>query len=567
MSGIVGQINTKKTLNKMLDVIPYRGKYQRFYNDGFISLAKCSFDKKAINETKEYIVLFDGNTQHKSKSNEEYIVNLYKKYQEDAFNKIKGSFSVCIYDKKKQKMVLARDKFGRKPLYYTKEKFMFASEIKCILENEDYDKKLNEDILKDMFLYQTNPNEETIFKGIYKVPAGGYAVYEDGKIKTLKYYNFMFNNLVYDEDELVEKIKTAVKTNFKFQKDKASFLSSGIDSSLIVSASKVKDTYTIGYQDEEFSESYHTNSLCKVLDINNNVKYLSKDEFLKEIRTIQIALDEPCMDPAVIALYFGAKEASLKYNKIYSGEGADELFGGYNTYLDVIKYHKYRKLPKWFKKLIFKICNKLPEIKGVNFLLRRTSNINEYYAGVARIFNERTLNKLLKTNKNSNLIKYNKVIKNDYDELEQMQIVDINYWLNAEINATERMCIINNLEVSMPFLSDEMVDIASKVPTSFKIKGNMTKTILRQAAKEIIPNNAYQNKKLGFPVPIRKWIRTEEYYKEFLKVLTSKESKEFFNQKFLLKMLNDTYVGKKDYSKQVFSIYSFLIWYQEYFDN
>ena len=185
MSGIVGQINNHKSLEKCLDVISYRGKYFTFYNDDFIGLAKCSFNKKRIYENREFLILFDGSIEHKSKSNEDYILNLYKKYKEEAFNKIKGPFSLCIYDKKNKKIVLARDKFGRKPLYYTTDNFTFASEIKCILQTE-YNKKFNENILKDLFLYHTNPSDETMFKGIFKVPAGSYVIYHEGMVEVKK---------------------------------------------------------------------------------------------------------------------------------------------------------------------------------------------------------------------------------------------------------------------------------------------------------------------------------------------------------------------------------------------
>ena len=479
MSGMVGQVNRKDNLERMLNVITYRGKNQKTYIDDFIGLAKCDNNKKSIYENGEYIVLFDGNIEHQSKSNEDYIVNNYKKYKEDAFIKIKGSFSICIYNRKEQELILVRDKFGRKPLYYRKDDFAFASEIKCLLEDDNYQRKLNKDILKDYFLYQTNPSDETIFKGIYKVPAGGIVIYKNGIVKDKKYYNFDFKNLIYDESELEEKIKANITNYFVFKKDTASFLSSGIDSSLIVSASKVKDTYTVSYDDLEYSESYHTESLCNTLNIKNNIKILSKKSFLKEIENIEYFMDEPCFDPAVIALYFGAKEAKGSYKYIYSGEGADELFAGYNSYLDTVKYRQYQKIPNFVKKIIYFGCNHMPEFKGVNFLLRRCGNVQNDYRGVARIFNERTLNKLLlkKYQKTNN---YNTVIKNEYDDLEAMQIIDINNFLLAETNATERMCAVNDLEVIMPFLNDELVSIASNIPSSYKINGNITKQILTQ---------------------------------------------------------------------------------------
>ncbi|MBQ6841303.1 MAG: hypothetical protein IJO63_04230 [Bacilli bacterium] len=563
MSGIVGQINKSDNLKEMLKLLRHRGKFISTYNDEFISLAKCTLKKEDIYENGNYIIIYDGNIECKNKVPEEYLLNLYKKYKEDAFSKIKGSFSICIYNKKEECIILARDKFGRKPLYYTKDNFIFASEVKCILENLDYE--LNENILIDYFTYLHNPYEETIFKGIYKVPSGSYIIYKNNSIEVKKYYEFEFKNLIYDEEELKDKIKNNLEKNFKHNKETASFLSSGIDSSLIVTLSKPKDTYTIGYDESSYSETYHTGSLCNYLNINNNVKIVNYKEFLKRIKEVQYQMDEPCLDPAAVALSFAPKMVKENYKYIYSGEGSDELFAGYNTYLDMVKYRKYTMYPKCFKKLICNICRMLPEIKGVNFLLRRFSDTKEYYVGVSKIFNERTLKKLVNSKKKIDVRKNNYFIKDDYDDIESLQIVDINYWLSAEINATERLCAYDGIEVITPFLNDELVQIASSVPSSYKVCNGVSKSILREVAKDILPSDFSQIKKLGFPVPIKTWLKTPEYYNEFLNVFNSENALKLFNHKMLLKMLNDTYESRKDWSKQVYAIYSFLVWYECFF--
>lgn len=566
MIGIIGTTKACQSTSLMLDEIEHRGSKTSILSLGDTSFGICANKKNKIFKKDGYVILVDGTLEYNgNKKCEEYILSLYKKYKNKTFAKLKGTFALCIYDIKKDSFVLARDKMGIKPLYYIEKNFSFASEIKALLKNELYEKVLNKELIADYFLYQTNPDRETLFKGIYKVEPGSFITYENGKIEVNKYYDFSFDNLVYDEDEIKNRLKANVNKYFNFdRKNVASFLSSGIDSSLITSVFKPKDTYTVSYDDEKYSESNQTSELARILKINNHIRSVNKEEFLKVIQDIQYAMDEPCLDPAVVALYFGAKSVSEKYDYVCSGEGADELFAGYNSYFEMYKYQSLNNLPKVIRKPISVISQKLPEFKGVNFLIRRTTALNECYAGVSRIFNTQTLNKLLKV-KGNNIIKYNYMMKEKYDNLQKMQSVDINYWLKEEIHATERMCAFNGVEALMPYLNDEIIDIAKIVPSSYKLNNNRTKAILRDVAKDFIPNNTYQNKKLGFPVPIRKWLRTKEYYEEIKNIFNSEEAKAFFDVNLINKWLDSHYEGKKDYTKHIWSCYTFLIWYRRFF--
>lgn len=566
MRGIVGHIKGNNYIKEMLSKIKHFGSFVDCYEDDYISLGTCSNEKQKIFIKDEYVILFDGSISNDSSfCDEEYIINLYKKQKETIFKKLIGSFAICLYNIKNHQIILARDKFGIRPLYYTKNNFTFASEIKAILENPLYEKDFNSNALKDYLLYLTNPSNKTLFKGIYKVEAGSYVIYDNCEIKTIKYHNFKFQNLIYDKEELKDKIKNNIDNNFHSDKKICSFLSSGIDSSLITSVCKPKDTFTVGYEETSYNESSYAKKLCDLLKIRNNEIIVKKEEFLLNHLLVEKYTDEPCLDPAVVALYFGASRASNKYKYIYSGEGSDELFAGYNSYLESYKYKSLENFPKLIKRIILSMCNIIPEVKGVNFLIRRCSKTSEYYTGVSRIFNNHTLDKLLNNKTKNNILKYNKVINLKDDKLEQMQIIDINYWLQEEINATSKMCNINNMEVLMPFLNEELYNIAMSIPSSYKINDNTTKAILREVAKDYIPNDAYQNKKLGFPVPIRDWLKTTLYYNQIKESFNSDHAKELFNIKILNKMLDNHYYDKKDYSKQIWCIYSFLVWYNLYF--
>lgn len=562
MNGIVGHVKGNNYIKEMLKSINHLGSFENSYEDDFVCLGKCSSQKKTILIKDNYLILFDGIIKNASVlRDEEYILDLYKKYKESAFEKIEGSFAICIYNIKDNTIVLARDKFGIRPLFYTKNNFCFASDIKAILKNPLYDKKFNEHLLKDYFLYLTNPSNETVFKGIYKVEAGSYVIYDNCEIKTHNYYNLKFSNLVFDKDELKTKLINNIDNNFKKDITACSFLSSGIDSSLIVSINKPKDTYTVGYNEKSYSEISYAKNLCSLLKIKNNGVTITKNEYLKVHKFIEEISDEPCLDPAVVSLYCGAKKASEKYQYIYSGEGSDELFAGYNSYLDIYKYSSIKKLPRFIKKSALFFLHKMPEVKGVNFLIRKLSNPINYYTGVSRIFNLRMLDKLLNDKTPNKIIKYNNIMKTGNDDLEKMQLVDLKYWLQEEINATSKMCNINHIEVIMPYLNEELYNIAMTIPSSYKIYDNTTKSILREVARDYIPNDAYQNKKLGFPVPVRTWLHEEDYYKAIKEVFNSNNSKKFFNNKLLNKMLDMNYKNKKDYTKQIWCIYSFLVWY------
>lgn len=282
-------------------------------------------------------------------------------------------------------------------------------------------------------------------------------------------------------------------------------------------------------------------------------------------------MDEPSSDPAAVALYFVSNLASKDVKVVLSGEGADEFFGGYNIYRKDVDMGFYNKLPYCIRNLLAKIALHLPEVKGVNFLIRRGLTLEESYIGVNKVFNAREIKKMLKV---KNQISNQSITASIYEEQKEksdiikMQAIDINFWLIKDIlQKADRMTMANSLEGRVPFIDKEVFGVASSLPIEYKVTKENTKVALRDAAKKVIPNESYKKKKLGFPVPLRNWMKDDDVYNEIKKTFESDFTKEFFDQKYIVKLLDLHKSGKKDIYKKVWTIYCFLKWYEIFFIN
>ena len=350
-----------------------------------------------------------------------------------------------------------------------------------------------------------------------------------------------------------------------------SFLSSGIDSSYIVSLAKPDKTYTVGYDIPRYDETNYAKDLTEKLGIRNINKKITKEEYMQILPKIMYHMEEPASDPAVVALYFVANIASKDVKVVLSGEGADEFFGGYNYYREEVDCAFYNKIPFFIRHGISKFFSLFPSVRGINFLVRRGEKLEDSYIGVNKIWSEKEARKILK---NKPVLKNKDITKPIYDEFKdksnivKMQAIDINFWLMKDIlQKADRMTMANSLEGRVPFVDTEVFKVASSLPIEYKVTKENTKVALRDAAKKVIPNEAYKKKKLGFPVPIRDWIKEDDVYKEVKRELNSKVAKKFFNTEILLKMLDEHKNGKKDNYRKVWTVYSFLKWYDVFFSS
>lgn len=603
MCGFVGYVNKEKNkqdnIKKMADLIAHRGPdSEGYYCDkdvalGFRRLSIIDLkggSQPIYNQDKTKVIVFNGEIYNyrelkedltkkgyifQTKTDTEVILHGYEEYKEDILNKLRGMFAFVIYDTEEKEIFAARDFYGIKPFYYTKmgNTFIFGSEIKSFLIHPHFRKELNTKMLEYYLTFQYSPGKETFFKNVYKLMPGHYLKYKNGKIKIRKYYEIKFeenSDRTYEEWKagIKEKLEDSIRAHKISDVEVGSFLSSGVDSSYIAASSDVDKTFTVGFDNKKYSEIKYAEDLSKKINTKNINKVISKEEYFKNLPNILYYMDEPLADPSAIALYFVTQLASQNVKVSLSGEGADEIFGGYNIYQEPLTADWYYKVPYFIRFTIGKIAGLLPEKRGINFLVRRGKKLEDRYVGNAFIYSKKEIKKILKTKPRTggftDLTKeyYEKV--SDKDDITKMQYIDFNFWLIGDILLkADKMSMANSLEVRVPFLDRPLIDYALKLPVEFKTDKNKTKKIFREIAGEVLDDKVSNKKKLGFPVPIRVWMKEEDTYKR-IKALFEKDNK-FFKTKKIVKLLDEHKKGKKDNSRKIWTIYVFLLWYEIFF--
>lgn len=605
MCGFCGYINKKEKthIKKMNDMIAHRGPDdESYYVDddiamGFrrLSIIDLQGGRQPIsNEDDTMYITFNGeiynfkeikeeliNKGHifKTNTDTEVILHGFEEYKEKILDKLRGMFAFVIWDKKSKTLFGARDHFGQKPFYYCKMQgtFMYASEIKSLLKHPDFLKKVNKEALKPYLTFQTSVLNETFFKNVYKLKPGHYFTYDFNteKMEINKYYEIKFEPQKQDFDKLVNEIDNTITKSIDYHTISdvpvGSYLSGGIDSSYVVSYLKPDKTFSVGFDYKDFNEVPLAKDLSDILHIQNKNELINADDFFESINKVEYYADEPTANLSAVPLYFLSKLASKDVKVVLSGEGADELFGGYTGYDEDIKLKKYRKLPLFLRKFIKLLVSPLPSFHGKNFLTKGGSKIEDYFIGQAFVFNNKEANKILTDNYKSNL-KYQDITKPYFDKVKnendvtKMQYLDMHLWLpNDILLKADKMSMANSLELRVPILDKEVFALASSIPVEYKISHNTTKYALRKAASKRIPEDWYKRRKKGFPVPIIKWFREEKYYNIVKEIFNQDFTKEFFDQNALLKMLDDHYKGKKNNCRKIWTVYVFLIWYKEFF--
>lgn len=523
--------------------------------------------------------------EFKTSSDTEVLLVSYLAWGKGLLEKVRGMFAFAIWDAGKQELFCARDFFGIKPFYYTLAdgKFIFASEIKCILEHPAYERELNEEALEQYLCFQFSALPETFFKGVFKLaPAHCLTVRADGSIEDERYWipSFAFDTSRGREDT-VEAIDAAMRDSVRYHNvadvEVGSFLSSGIDSSYMAACLAEENpaikTFTVGFAEYEGEkdEIAWARELADQLDIENNSKTITEAEFWDVLERVQWHMDEPSADPSAVALYFVDQEAAKKVKAVLSGEGADEFFGGYRIYQVPFANEKLSWCPKPLLKGASRIARTLG-IRGANYLERASETAEDWYYtnanGVAFSPAERA--DLLKrpvtgpTPQKLAAPVYAEVA--DLDETTRMQYVDLYFWLVGDILLkTDKMSMAHSLESRVPFLDKEVWNVARAIPTPFKTDAEQTKITLREAAMRAIPHEWAQKEKLGFPVPVKSWLTQDRYYEQVKTWFTSKEAAQFFEVDKLMRLLDDHRAGLADNTRKIWIVYMFLMWYRIFF--
>lgn len=554
------------------------GSQPMFNEDGSVAI---TFNGEIYNFQELREELIAAGHKFKSKADTEVLIHGYEQWDyETLLNKLRGMFGFVIYDKNKDLVFGARDFFGIKPVYYGKfgETLMWGSEIKSFLEHPEFKKELNTSALENYLTFQYSPTTETFFKNVYKLPAAHYFTYCGGKLDVKRYWEIKFTPDEKPEledwvNDITDTFKNSVSAHKIADVEVGSFLSSGVDSSYVAAVANVDKTFTVGFgEDEKYNEIGYAKEFSKYIGKENTSRVISPEDYWGNFAKIQYHMDEPLADPAAVALFFVCKLAAEKVKVVLSGEGADEIFGGYNIYHNPDDMASYEKIPKPIRRAVGKAASHLPHKHGVNFLIRGGQDLQERFIGNAYMFTPKERKELLKINTSAPdpqaITKpfYDKCADND--PVTQMQYLDLHLWMTGDILLkADKMSMAHSLELRVPFLDKKVMTLAERIPKRYRVTSEKTKYAMRLAALKACPPQTANKKKLGFPVPIRVWLKEDEYYNVVKDKFLSADSQKFFNTDKLVELLDEHRAGHYDYSRKIWTVYTFLVWYDVYFNQ
>lgn len=633
MCGFIGMVSEERStllqqpLEAMMNIISHRGPddggtfEEEFVRFGFKRLSIVDIENGSQPMSYllgRYTIIFNGEIYNapelreelrqngavlETSSDTEVILASYDWYGKECVNLFKGMFSFLIWDREKEELFGARDPFGIKPLFYRALRdstVVFASEKKSLYLMPE-PATVNYEAVFHYLTFQYTPEPATAAKQINKIQPGHYFTWRAGeglsisqywkpafaekesiKMKAMNVFKapFIIDKTRKEKAEFLEKIKDtltdSVKRHMRADVPVGAFLSGGIDSSAIVALARKEHpdlkTFTAEFEREGFSEGDIAEETAEALQVNHTRVPVTPDDVMREFPKIIWHLDEPVADPAAIPLYFVAKEASRHVKVVLSGEGADELFGGYNIYHEPHSLRLFKTVPGQLKPAFRKLAQQLPEgMKGRNFIIRGMTPIEERFVGNAKIFTD--------GEKDSFLLPFSPHLRTgqvmedlykqaeNYDDVTKMQYIDMHTWLRGDILVkADKMTMAHSLELRVPFLDREVFDIASQLPVHGKISRGQTKKWLREALADVVPAHVLHRRKLGFPVPVRHWLK-EEMYEWAETWIKQSGADHIFNKSACLKLLEDHRSGKTDASRKIWTILTYMIWHHNFMEN
>lgn len=602
MCGIAGFISPARAdaaaLAPMLARIAHRGPDgQGTFVEGPAALGHCRLAiidlqggaQPLYNEDKNFVVVFNGEIYNyreltaeltalghtfTTRTDTEVLLHGWEQWGRELLPRLRGMFAFALWDRRAQVLFCARDMFGIKPLYYCRcadGTLLFASEIKAFLDHPSFEKQLNTAQLPLYLSCQYSPGRDTFFVGVQKLLPGHFLEFSEGIVRTTRWVQpaFLPGDTPPTPDELEAVLRQSAEAHKIADVEVAGFLSGGVDSAYLTALARPARTYTISYAEPKYDESFPARALARNLGLRNRVRCISPGEFWDAVPAVQYHMDEPMADAAAVALYFLNREAARDVKVVLSGEGADELFGGYNIYRDPFTARWYNRLPPWLRGGLGAAASLLPPGPGVNFLVRRGLSLEERYFGPTALLTEREKRRLLPGYEGDGdpvcLTESSWDMTEGQDPVTRMQQVDLQLWLAGDILLkADKMSMAHSLELRVPYLDKEVFALAAALPAAAKANARMTKIALRQAAARTLPPAAAARKKLGFPVPVRDWLRQEPYTSRVRAVFSRPAAGEFFNVRLLHTMLNHHLHGG-DCWRQIWCVYSFLIWYEQFF--
>ncbi|MCL2024432.1 MAG: asparagine synthase (glutamine-hydrolyzing) [Coriobacteriia bacterium] len=614
MCGFVGFIGDTNDRDAVLDAmstsIAHRGPDdQATFTDDYLALAfrRLSIidleggSQPIFNADNTKLIVFNGEIYNyrelrtelealgyrfRTNTDVETVLAGYEAYGWDVLTKLRGMWAFVIYDLETKELVGARDYFGIKPLYYYqpqagKNPLLFGSEIKAFTKHPAFTAQVNTEVLGSYLNFGFVPGTDSMFAGVKKVPPGSYFTYVEGKLAFTRYHTHAFQA---DEakmfDEWVDLIDITVKDSVKYHKisdvEVGSFLSSGIDSSYVAKlGNDIGDlrTFSVGYQEKQYSELPYAQAFAARYDLQNYAKEITGDEYFGIAEKVAYHLDEPLADPSCLSLYFVCKNAAEHVKVTLSGEGADELFAGYNPYRDGLRMDRYQRVPLALRKLAATVARMLPDrTLHKEFWIRGAKPLEERYFQAGNfIFESKELPSVLNV---TNTVTPEQIVAPFYegtegaDTVSRMQTIDLNVWMPGDILLkADKMSMANSLEARTPFLDIEILKLAQQIPARNKVSKESTKISLRAAARREIDDATAAKKKLGFPVPLRDWLRRDEYYRHVKEAFSGEAAAQYFNVAYLNKLLEDHRSGKQDTYRRIWAVYMFLLWHKQFIET
>lgn len=604
--GFTGQlVDREEYLRQMTEKITHRGPdADGYYLDdtlamGFRRLSIIDLEaaqQPLYNEDKTLALMFNGEIYNyqalrqelqalghtfSTNGDGETLLHGYEEWGADLLPRLRGMFGFAIWNIPEKRLFIARDYFGIKPMHYARladGRLVFGSEIKSILAHPDVKKELNPAALDKYLSFQYSVPAETFFKDIYCLPPAHYLTYADGQVEITRYWEPTFHpdesmTLEQAVDEIDRAFTDSVAAHRISDVEVGCFLSGGVDSSFVASYFAGQKAFTVGFDNgQHYNESNYAAELAKEVGIEHHVHIIGEEEYWEALPQVQYYLDQPLADPSCVALYFVSKLAAEKVKVVLSGEGADELFGGYRIYHEPTSLRGYQKLPRFLRKAAAAVVSAIPfDFKGKSFLIRGSKTIEERFIGNANMFTQKEKAKLLRDIPATDPTDFTKEYYDrcrGLDDVTRMQYLDINRWMVGDILLkADRMSMAHSLELRVPFLDKEVFEVASRIPVKHRVAAGTTKYAMRLAAERHVPESAATKPKLGFPVPIRVWLREDAYYNKVKAAFESPAARRYFRTEELLRLLEQHKRGKKDNSRKIWTVYMFLVWYGVYFED
>lgn len=531
----------------------------------------------------------------RSSSDTDTIIRQYQEIGRDdlphMLRSLRGMFGLCIYDMERRQLILARDPFGIKPLYVRLDQeagvphlLAFGSEIKSLLMDPAMTPEVNYDALVNYLSFQFNPLPETFFRGISRLEPGHYAVIDldDPRFEPRMYWQYDFAPSMTDEgevlDELTRVLEDSVDHHLIADVPVGAFLSGGIDSAITVTLVQERraalglepvKTFTVGF--DAVSEHSEAREVADRLGTDHHEIHVDISQYLEVLPDIAWFFDEPVADPSAVSLYFVAQAAREHVTVVLSGEGADELFGGYRIYREPIDLDRIRRLPSPLRRLAAALGRSRRHFPGRNYLRRATTDFADRYIGNAYVFRPDEVDRLLRLPKRSKHVRPADVLAatypgfNELPESRRMQLVDMHYWLRGDILAkADRMTMAHSLELRVPYLDPAVAAVSARVPDGLKYRDGTTKWALRRAFRGRVPESTEHRAKLGFPTPFRHWL-SQDPDAVLEPIRRSAFLREVLDMAVVERLAEDHAAGRTDASRRIFVLLMLALWHEAFF--